>query len=121
MADDKKIVRNINIRIELGEDRYPEKISWEADESGQTGAREAKSMMMSFWDTEDQTTLRFDLHTRDCYIDEMNNHFLQSLITMADAYQKATGHTFALEKMKTFCNELYAEIEEEGKRRQSKN
>ncbi len=121
MASDKYTRRQIIITVELDENKLPNRILWEADDAGMSEARDTKSMMLSFWDRDENNTMRFDLHTKDMYIDEMKDHFLQTLVSMAETYRRATGHNFVLDEMKTFTTKLSAKIqdaedEKEGRR-----
>ncbi len=104
--------KQIIITVELDENKLPERILWEAEDSGMSTARDSKSMMLSFWDRDEDNTMRFDLHTKDMYVDEMKNHFLQTLVSMAETYRRATGHNFVLDEMKTFTTNLSRRIEE---------
>lgn len=113
--------KQIRINVELDKDNMPERISWDADDSGMSEPREAKSLMLSLWDREDSTTMRFDLYTKDLYVDEMHKHFLQSLITMTENYVRATGNKFALSDMSAFCDKLSIKIEEAEKEKESNN
>lgn len=106
----KLTTKQIRINVELNEEQIPERITWDADDAGMPEPREAKSLMLSLWDKEEQNTMRFDLHTQDLYVDEMKNHFLQSLLTMAETYQRATGHSFVNNDMKEFCEKLLNKI-----------
>ncbi len=107
--------KQIRINVELNEEMLPERISWDADDAGMDAPREAKSLMLSLWDREEQNTMRFDLHTKDMYVDEMKNHFLQSLVTMAEHYSRATGHSFVPGEVHRFCNTLLEKIEDAEK------
>lgn len=110
MSDNNK--KQIRINVELNDKMIPKKISWDADDAGMPEPREAKSLMLSLWDREEQNTMRFDLHTEDMFVDEMKKHFIQSLITMSEHYSRATGHQFVPGEMHAFCNKLVAKIEE---------
>lgn len=63
--------------------------------------------MLAFWDGAEKTALRIDLWTKDMMIDEMTDFFYQTLVTMADTYNRATQHDELVEKMKKFAHEFY--------------
>ena len=107
-----KTRKQIIITVELDDNKMPERILWEADDAGMSEPRDSKSMMLSFWDRDEDNTLRFDLHTKDMYVDEMKNHFLQTLVSMAETYRRATGHDFVLQDMKKFTTDTSRKIEE---------
>lgn len=90
------------LNIDLGEDNMPEKIDWNASGYSGDDNREAKSFLLSIWDKLDQSTLRVDLWTTDMKQDEMHFFFFQSIMTMADTFQRATNDTDMTEMIKAF-------------------
>ncbi|WP_304131726.1 gliding motility protein GldC [Ignavibacterium album] len=76
--------------VELDEKNLPEKIQWEADDSGFEEKREAKTLFLSLWDKEDSVTMGLDLWTKEMLIEEMNIHFHQIFVKLAESYQRAT-------------------------------
>ena len=97
----------ITIDVELDNGRTPTGISWAATDSTMDEARKAKAMMLSFWDGADKTSLRIDLWTKEMMVDEMTDFFYQTLMTMADTYNRATQHEELVEEMKKFAHEFY--------------
>lgn len=81
----------INFKITLDENHVPEKIEWQADDSGEEGLKESKAILLSLWDKKERNTLRIDLWTKEMMIDEMKHFYYQSIITMGDAYERATN------------------------------
>jgi gliding motility-associated protein GldC len=102
----------ITIDVTLDETRMPESISWSATESTMDAARKAKAMILSFWDGEDKTALRIDLWTRQMMVDEMADFFYQTMMSMADTYERATRHTELVQEMKTFAKEFYSKFQD---------
>jgi len=100
----------INFKIELGEDKIPEKITWNSSDGGTTGHQECKAFLIALWDGEQNNTYRIDLWTKEMKIDEMNFFFYQSLMTMADTFQRSTNNAEGAQKMKNFANELARDI-----------
>ncbi len=97
----------ITIDVDLDDDRVPQSISWNASDSGIEQVQKARAMMLSFWDHTDKSALRIDLWTRDMMIDEMADFFYQTMMTMADTYDRATQHKELVEQMKKFANDFY--------------
>jgi gliding motility-associated protein GldC len=62
--------------------------------------------MISIWDAVQKETLKIDLWTNEMSIDEMHSHFFQTMLSMADSYQKATKNPYVKEDMKKFAEEL---------------
>lgn len=98
-----KINSEINFFIELDENRVPEKLSWSAKDGG-VDAEDAKAVMLSIWDSKVQETLRIDLWTKDMPVDEMKLFFHQTLVAMADTFERATGDEKMTATMKDFCD-----------------
>ena len=63
--------------------------------------------MLAFWDGAEKTALRIDLWTKEMMVDEMTDFFYQTLMTMADTYNRATQHEELVEEMKKFAHEFY--------------
>ena len=92
----------IELNVELDENRVPEKLTWSAQDGGVVN-EEAKAVMLSVWDSKAQETLKIDLWTKDMPVDEMKQFFHQSLLTMADSFEKATGEHLISEDLRDYC------------------
>jgi gliding motility-associated protein GldC len=97
------ITSEIKFFVELDDNRVPEKLTWTAQDGG-VDAEEAKAMMLSIWDGNAQETLRIDLWTKDMPVDEMKIFFHQTLVAMADTFQRATADDKMTDTMKDFCD-----------------
>ena len=97
----------ITIDVTLDPNRVPERINWKATESSADSARQAKAMMLSFWDGTDKTAMRVDLWTREMMVDEMADFFYQTILTMADTFDRATHQEELVNDMKNFANDFY--------------
>jgi gliding motility-associated protein GldC len=98
---------SIHIQVGLDENKMPESISWSAPVNTPENSRKAKAFMLSLWDGQDKTALRIDLWTKDMMIDEMEDFFYQTLMTMADTYQRATRHEDIAADLKKFAKDFY--------------
>jgi len=107
----------IVFQISLDEQNIPEKIQWKATDLDEAKLNECKSIMLSIWDHQENNTMRIDLWTKDMRVDEMDQHFFQTLMTMAESYQRATKYNFITDEMKKFCNGLAQKINEEEKKK----
>jgi gliding motility-associated protein GldC len=76
--------------VELDDKNLPEKIFWKADDASFEGKREAKTLFLSIWDKADSVTMGLDLWTKEMLIEEMNIHYHQIFVKLADSYQRAT-------------------------------
>ncbi len=81
----------INFKVTLDENHVPEKIEWKADDAGENELKECKAFLLSLWDKSERNTLRIDLWTKEMMVDEMKHFYYQSIITMGDAYERATN------------------------------
>lgn len=83
-------VSQVKFLVELDSNKIPHKILWQADDAGFSGYKESKSMFLSLWDKQELTTLGMDLWTREMTIEEMNVHYHQIFVRMAESYARAT-------------------------------
>lgn len=93
----------INLNISLDENKLPETITWHATGAGMDKPSPGKAFFLSIWDHMDKSTLRVDLWTKDMPVDEMKRFFYESLVTMADTYQRATSDEENAEEIKKFA------------------
>lgn len=93
----------ISINVHLDNQNLPEAIDWNASGSAEAEPQQAKAFIASFWDPKDRTALRMDLWTKKMMIDEMNDFFFQTLMTMADTYTRATRNADLAEELKEFA------------------
>lgn len=92
----------IIINVALDDNKVPEQIEWKATDLNM-GFEPVKGMMLSMWDPKAQNSLRIDLWNKEMSVDEMNLFFHQTLVTMADTYERATGDNLLSEDMRDFC------------------
>lgn len=94
----------IKFNITLDEHHIPEQLTWEASDANEKGSCEA--VMMSMWDEKEQNTLRIDLWTKDMKVHEMKKFFHQSLLTMADTFERATSEEKVAQNMREFAKDF---------------
>jgi gliding motility-associated protein GldC len=97
----------ITINVQLDESKVPDQITWKADNSSADEVQKARAMMLAFWDAEDKSAMRIDLWTKEMMVDEMADFFYQTMMTMADTYDRATHHHELVADMKTFAKSFY--------------
>jgi gliding motility-associated protein GldC len=81
-------------------------ITWQADEAPEPGVQNAKAMILALWDAKSRNSLRIDLWAKDMTIDDMNDFFFQTLLSMADTYSRATNNKDIMADMKIFAREF---------------
>ncbi len=96
----------IRFKITLDENNVPADIKWQATDTQNQDLRDCKSIIVSIWDAQQKDTLKIDLWTKEMTTDEMHSHFFQTLLSMADSYQRATKNPFVKEDVKAFAQEL---------------
>ena len=108
MAEKRK--SKIELNVELDANRIPEKLFWTAQDGGVSN-EEAKAMMLSVWDSKAQETLRIDLWTKDMPVDQMKQFFHQTLVSMADTFERATNDEKMTATMRDFCDYFAEKLE----------
>ena len=97
----------IKFKVGLDENKVPEDISWTAKDGG-IDNEASKAIMISVWDHKTKDTLKMDLWTKDMPVDEMKQFYHQTLVSMADTFERATDDEKMSATMRDFC-EYFAE------------
>ena len=110
--EEKKIVKTSEIKINVGvnENNVPLRMMWNASD-GNIENVEAKALLFSVWDPKTKNTLKIDLWTDEMSIEEMKQFFHQTLVTMADTFEKATGETKICEDLRDYCYHFAEKME----------
>ena len=97
-------LKKSEIRVEVltNENNIPESINWTAEDGGVENAS-AKAMILSFWDEKELNAMRIDLWNKEMSVDEMKKFFHQTLLTMADTFERATGEKNITEDLRDYC------------------
>jgi gliding motility-associated protein GldC len=101
----------IKITVELDDNKMPTKIEWEATDAGFDGKKPAKTLMLSLWDEKENMTYSIDLWTKEMLVNEMNTHFHQVFLKMADTFERATNNKEAAGMIRKFSDELAKKLE----------
>jgi len=99
-----KIIKTseISINIGLNENNLPLEMRWTATDGNVKDAG-AKAMLLSLWDPTEKNTMKIDLWTKDMSIDEMKQFFHQTLLSLSDSFEKATGESNICEDLRDYC------------------
>ena len=103
----------ITIDVVLDNNKVPEQINWKASDSSAESAQQSRAMMLAFWDGADKTAMRIDLWTKDMMVDEMADFFYQTIMTMADTFNRATHNAELVGDMKTFAKDFYKKFRDQ--------
>lgn len=93
---------NILLSIALDENKLPKNIFWSAEDGNITN-QEAEAFLLSIWDKKEKNTMKIDLWTKDMTVEEMKQFFHQTLLTMADTFERATGEQLIAEDLRDYC------------------
>jgi len=102
--EEDKIVKtsNITINVGLNANNLPIRMNWTAPD-GDVKDQEARGMLLSMWDPKDKNTMKMDLWTKDMSVEEMKQFFHQTLLTLSDTFEKATGEANICEDLRDYC------------------
>lgn len=90
----------IKVTVGMDENNVPDKMEWSSSDG--PDAQACKAMMLSVWDEKDGGTLRIDLWTKAMLVEEMKQFFYQSIMTMADTFERATSEKPMADEMRDF-------------------
>ncbi len=100
----------IQINIDLDENNIPEQMKWTAPDGG-VSDMDTKALLLSFWDSENQETLKMDLWVKDMPVDQMQLFFHQTLMSLTDTFYRATKDEKMTATMKDFCDYFAEKLE----------
>lgn len=103
MKEDKIVkTSEIAVKVGLNENNLPIAMKWSAQD-GQVENAAARAMLLSLWDPESKNTMKIDLWTKDMSVEEMKQFFHQTLLTLADTFERATGEHNISEDLRDYC------------------
>jgi gliding motility-associated protein GldC len=92
----------IEIKVGLNANNLPLEMHWSASD-GNIENSPAKAMFLSLWNPDDNNTMKIDLWTKEMSVEEMKQFFHQTLLTMADTFERATGENLISEDLRDYC------------------
>lgn len=102
MSENKLKKSKIEVEVALDTDGLPEQMVWSA-EDGKVENEQSKAMFLYMWDRRSQNTMKIDLWTKDMGLDEMKVFFHQTLVSLSDAFERATGEKNIVEDLRDYC------------------
>jgi gliding motility-associated protein GldC len=84
-------INNINIKVSLDENKFPDKIHWSSDDNpSDQKNNECKAVLLSLFDKDYKDTYRIDLWTKEMQVPEMDMFMYYTIKGLADTYYNAT-------------------------------
>lgn len=102
MSENKLKKSKIEVEVALDSEGLPEQIVWSA-EDGKVERAHSKAMFLYMWDNRSQNAMKIDLWTKDMGVDEMKVFFHQTLVSLSDAFERATGEKNITEDLRDYC------------------
>ena len=106
--------KEISITVELDEENVPENIIWNATDKKDEKVTDCRAMLLALWDANNKDTLKLDLWTKKMTVDEMKIFFHQTLVTLADTFERSTNEDKMAGDMRDFCEYFAEKMEIEG-------
>ena len=105
---------DIHVRVVRDAANDIDTIRWSATDAPTPGQQDARAMILALWDAEARNSLRIDLWTKDMTVEDMNDFFFQTLLTMADTYRNATNNDELMSDIKHFAREFAEKAARQG-------
>jgi len=101
----------ISIDVYLDKDKVPAQLTWNANAGEEP--QPAKAMLVAFWDGAEKTALHIDLWTKEMMVDEMADFYYQTMMGMADTFDRATHNHELVHDMKDFAKTFFQKFREQ--------
>ena len=99
----------ITIDITTDENQVPVAMEWTAEDGGVMN-QPASAMALSMWNAKEYAAMRMDLWTKDMSVEEMRSFVVQTMMTLADTYERSTSDEDHAKAIRGFTEELAKRI-----------
>ena len=99
----------ITIDVTTDENHVPVAMEWTATDGGIQN-QNASAMALSMWNPKEFAAMRMDLWTKDMSVEEMRSFVVQTMMTLADTYERATSDKDHAQAIRGFTEELAKRI-----------
>ena len=99
----------ITIDVTTDENQVPVAMEWTAEDGGVMN-QPASAMALSMWNAQDYAAMRMDLWTKDMSVEEMRSFVVQTMMTLADTYERSTSDKDHAKAIRGFTEELAKRI-----------
>jgi gliding motility-associated protein GldC len=101
----------ITITVSLDDKNVPERISWEATDADFKGKKNSQTLILGLWDKDEAMTYSIDLWTKDLTVDDMNLHFHQLFLKMAETFERSTKNNEVGQMIRNFSSKFAEKLE----------
>ena len=99
----------ITIDVTTDENQVPVAMEWTAEDGGVLN-QSASAMALSMWNAKEYAAMRMDLWTKDMSVEEMRSFVVQTMMTLADTYERSTSDKDHAKAIRGFTEELAKRI-----------
>ena len=85
----------------MDDNLIPESIEWKSSQENKP-SQTASAALIYFWDAKKNETFNLDLWTKEMSVEEMNKMMFQTLMTLANTYERATSEDQMANAMRDF-------------------
>ena len=91
----------LTIDVSMDDNLIPESIEWKSSQENKP-SQTASAALIYFWDAKKNETFNLDLWTKEMSVEEMNKMMFQTLMTLANTYERATNEDQMANAMRDF-------------------
>ena len=91
----------LTIDVLMDDNLIPESIEWKSSQENKP-SQAASAALIYFWDAKKSETFNLDLWTKEMSVEEMNKMMFQTLMTLANTYERATSEDQMANAMRDF-------------------
>ncbi|MBL17681.1 MAG: gliding motility protein GldC [Crocinitomicaceae bacterium] len=91
----------LTIDVSMDDNLIPESIEWKSSQENKP-SQIASAALIYFWDAKKNETFNLDLWTKEMSVEEMNKMMFQTLMTLANTYERATSEDQMANAMRDF-------------------
>ena len=99
----------IVINVTTDENQVPVAMEWTAEDGGVMN-QPASAMTLSMWNAEEFAAMRMDLWPKEMSVEEMRSFVVQTIMTLADTYERSTSDKDHANALRGFTEEFAKRI-----------
>ena len=91
-----------SVEVIMDENLIPEELEWHSSQ-GKGQSDNASAALIYLWNAQKNETFSLDLWTKKMSVEEMNKMMFQTIMTLANSYEKATSEDQLANAMRDFA------------------